>query len=465
MTKNKLLKSGFIFTIGNVLLQGLAFITLPIYTRIISKEVFGQFNLYISWISIISLIIGLQLSGSLGVAKIKYKEKYDEYTVNILTISNIFFFIVFIVSYFIREYLSLIFSFSENYVVLMILQSYLGYLSGFLSGYFIQLQKTTIAFFLSLFGAITNVVLSISLVYYLDDDFLARVVGNITPAIIVSLITFIYFYKKKNIIYKKEYLFWGLSISLPLIFHQLGHNILNQFDRIMIGKMMTFKEVAVYSFGYNIGLVIQIVLHSINTAWIPWFFDAKKNNNEELHYYISRYIAIGVFLTLGYLTIFPELAYIMGGEQYRDSITFISLIIISYFFVFLYTFPVNIQFYNENTKFIPFGTLFAGVLNIVLNFLMIPKLDIYGAALATIISYLVLLVIHHLLTKKLYNYKEVTAKKYFFLIVIVISYSLLMNYFIDSLVIRWSLGIVVLIFYVVYYKKDLIKLIKDFKGI
>lgn len=60
-------------------------------------------------------------------------------------------------------------------------------------------------------------------------------------------------------------------MSVPLIFHLLGHQLLGQLDRIMLARLYSTKEVAMYSFGYSLGMIIQIVLNSINMAWIPWF--------------------------------------------------------------------------------------------------------------------------------------------------------------------------------------------------
>ncbi|WP_153052990.1 oligosaccharide flippase family protein, partial [Streptococcus suis] len=71
MSVSKLVKSGFIYTLGAVLIQGLSLITTPIYTRIISQEVYGQYSLYNSWVALISLFIGMQTVGSLPIAKVK----------------------------------------------------------------------------------------------------------------------------------------------------------------------------------------------------------------------------------------------------------------------------------------------------------------------------------------------------------------------------------------------------------
>ena len=46
MKKNKLLSSSLAYTIGNLLIQGLSFITLPIYTRVMTQEDYRNYNLY-----------------------------------------------------------------------------------------------------------------------------------------------------------------------------------------------------------------------------------------------------------------------------------------------------------------------------------------------------------------------------------------------------------------------------------
>ncbi|MCP1639218.1 O-antigen/teichoic acid export membrane protein [Streptococcus gallinaceus] len=454
MNTKKLMTSGFLYTLGNIFVQAIGFITLPIYTRIISQEVFGKFSLFSSYMSIFMLVIGLQVSGSLSAAKVKYANEYDRYAVSAFHFSGLFAFSLLLLALLFRKLLGELFGFSEQVIVLLAVQTFNGYCSGFLGAYFIQKQESVANFLLSFGSAIVNTVISIGLITVMTDDFLARVYGGVIPSSVLMIITVIYFQRKKQPFFDKKYLSFMLMISLPLIFHQLGHLVLNQLDRIMLGKMLSIKEVAIYSFGYTMGMIIQTVLNSINMAWIPWFFEAKKKKDKRLHYYVLRYLALGLFLTLGYLTIFPDLALLMGGEKYSQSIDFIAMIIISYFFVFLYTFPVNIQFYYANTRMIPIGTIAAGVVNAVLNYFFIPKFGIYGAAVATVLSYLSLLVFHHIISRKRYQYDEVTVKVFLIFSLIAIGYALLMNQFSDSLPIRWCLGIMVVIAYGVYFKTD-----------
>lgn len=455
MSKTKLIKSSFIYTIGGLLIQGLSFITLPIYTRVISQEVFGQYSLYMSWVSLVTLVIGLQTVGSLNIAKVKYSDDYDRYAAHALTVSSLFAAIVLIVVYFGRHLLADWLDFNETIILLLVLQGYFTYVSSFLGQYFIQLQKATLNFLVSAFSALSSVALSLYFIFNWADDFMARIFGAFIPMSVMSLFTFWVIYSKGRTLFEQRYIRFILSVSLPLIFHHLGHQILNQMDRIMIGKMMTATDVAMYSFGYNLGMIISLVLMNLSAAWTPWFFEQRKSQNTLLPSYIHRYLAIAMFLTFGYLTIYPELTLVMGGDNYAESIGFIPVVIVSYFISFLYTFPVNIQFYHANTKMIPIGTLLAGGINILLNFFLIPLIGIYGAAVATVVSYIALLAFHHLISKKRYAYTDVSVKTYVILSSLVIGYAILMSMLSTSLALRWSLGLLVVASYAFYFKSDL----------
>ncbi|NRO16984.1 hypothetical protein IMAU40093_01475 [Lactobacillus helveticus] len=49
MKNNKVLKAGFGYTIGNYLLKGLSFVSIPIYTRLLSTSSYGAFNNFLTY--------------------------------------------------------------------------------------------------------------------------------------------------------------------------------------------------------------------------------------------------------------------------------------------------------------------------------------------------------------------------------------------------------------------------------
>ncbi len=460
MKKNKLVKSGILFTIGNLLIQGVAFITLPIYTRTISQEVFGQYTLYFAWVSLFSIMIGLQTSGSFGAARVKFPEEYKEYAMSSLTVSTITFLFVLLASTIFRNQLSPLFGLTPTIFIVMIIQSFTTYLTLFFGNYFIQQQKSGTNLIITISSTILNVMLSLFLIFYWEDDYLARIVGGIVPTVLTAIITMIYFNRLKVCLYHKKYLSFMLKVSIPLIFHQLGYQLLNQQSRIMIGNMLSSRDVAIYSFGFSMGLIIQIVLNSMNMAWVPWYFDAKRDGYD-YQSTLNVLVVLATFLTLGYLTIFPELGYILGGEKYIDSITFVHLIVIGYYIVFLSSIPINVQFFNGNTKLIPVGTLITALLNFGLNYYLIPIFGVKGGAISSLISYGVLLLLHHFITKLKYNYTEANLFMYMKWIVIVIFYSFLINLVIGNIFIRWGMGLFMCLVFVFLYWNPIIEFFKN----
>ena len=73
--KNKVVKAGAGYIIGNYLLKGITFLSAPIFTRLLSTDEYGIFGAYLSYESILYIIKGLALHSSIANAKYEYKEK------------------------------------------------------------------------------------------------------------------------------------------------------------------------------------------------------------------------------------------------------------------------------------------------------------------------------------------------------------------------------------------------------
>ena len=82
-------KAGIWYTICNIALKGCAFLTLPIFTYMMSTKDFGIYNAYIAYEVIIAAVIGLGFYGTIKTAKLDFKEQFNEYVSSILIISVI----------------------------------------------------------------------------------------------------------------------------------------------------------------------------------------------------------------------------------------------------------------------------------------------------------------------------------------------------------------------------------------
>ena len=96
MFGKKEIKASMGYTIGNIMIKGISFLTLPIFSRLLNTEQFGLYNTYYAYDSILSIFMGSGLYASIKNANIDYEGKIDKYVSTILRITLIplFFFAV-----------------------------------------------------------------------------------------------------------------------------------------------------------------------------------------------------------------------------------------------------------------------------------------------------------------------------------------------------------------------------------
>ena len=97
---NVVLKSGIWYTISNFLFRSIAFITAPIFSRVLSKDDYGQYNNIASWVAVMSILFACDIHSSIIRAKLDYEEDLPSYSFSALVLSNIItisFYIVFLI--------------------------------------------------------------------------------------------------------------------------------------------------------------------------------------------------------------------------------------------------------------------------------------------------------------------------------------------------------------------------------
>ena len=77
-------KAGLWYTIGNIALKGCAFLTLPVFTRLLSTSDFGVYNAYIAYEQIFTAILGVGFYGTIKNAKLDFKENFKKYLSSIV---------------------------------------------------------------------------------------------------------------------------------------------------------------------------------------------------------------------------------------------------------------------------------------------------------------------------------------------------------------------------------------------
>jgi O-antigen/teichoic acid export membrane protein len=182
----------------------------------------------------------------------------------------------------------------------------------------------------------------------------------------------------------------SLSFSLPLVPHLVMASGLIVADRFILEHYRDLNEVGIYSLAYTFGMVMYLVTQSLSQAWLPMFFDLAGKGDESRRVLGGICSGLMVFLIalacLGIL-LSPSFVHICLDFRYRTAASIVPLVVMGYLFHALFSlFDLSIL-HAKRTSSIFLISLMAFTVNLALNFAMIPRWGMYGAAWATTIAY------------------------------------------------------------------------------
>lgn len=465
----KAVKAGIGYTIGNVLVKGIGFLTLPLFSRLLTTEEFGIFNVFVSYEAILYVVIGLALHSSIQSAKLEFQDKIDDYTSSISLIYIVDAAIALAIALVFSDSLSRLMDFSRGTIVMLVLYSfgsaYLTLYNNRLSLNYDYKKYMVVA----LSNSLGNVILSLLfiLTIFRNDRATGRIIGATVAMFVLSIVLLFITFSKAKPKYNKEYWKFGVKYSLPIVPHGISQVLLAQVDRIMIRSMVGNSEAGIYSLAGNIKLIMTIINESVTTAWRTWFYneiDHDRINN--IQKYAGALATLFVIFSVGLMAISPEMILVLGGKEY-DTGKYVAIpMIIDAYVLFLYSVIVQSEYYKKKTTYIMLGTLIATVINLITNYVFIKYYGFIAAAYTTLFSYVCYLALHIVISHKVAGF-FVLKLKYLFINLAIIAVAAVVDLvFIERIAIRWGICLVMVVgvFYWLNRQIDVVKMLKDKRG-
>lgn len=195
--------------------------------------------------------------------------------------------------------------------------------------------------------------------------------------------------------FKRKHLAYALAFGVPLMPHALFGYVLSFFDRIIINQVEGERSAGLYSFAYNIGLGMGIVVNAMNQAWLPVFSDLRdRHDYGRIRKLASSYAWTVYAQALLFVLFAREIGMLLGTEEFLEALPVVPPIVFGYVGLFLYTLYSNYAFYLRRTWWISLATVLAGCINVGMNYWLIPHFGYIAAAWTTLGSYLLLFVLH-----------------------------------------------------------------------
>lgn len=451
--KNSPFAAGIGYTVGNILIKGISILTLPIFSRIMTTAEFGVYNVFVSYDSLLFVIISLALHSSIQSANRIYGEKIDDFvaSISLIYIANLAAFVVAAAVFgdWISEWLGL-----ERYLLYaLVLFSFgsaiLTLYNSWISLRYAYKQYLTVAL-VNTFG---NLFVSLSLIFtvFRNQKDVGRIIGSTSVIVVLALALLASIYRKAKPRVNLSYWTFALKYSLPIVPHGISQVLLAQFDRIMIRKMVSDEAAGIYSLAGNIKIIISVITSSISTVWTTWFFtEMGKKNTRDIRKRATQLTILFAILTVGLMAISPELIFILGGKEYALAKYVAIPMVVDGFVLFIYEIVSSGEYYAQKTLYIMYGTIASAILNVILNYIFIQKYGFIAAAYTTLFAYVCYLLFHIIICKKNIGFHIVPLKWVLFFSGIVVFTAAIDLVFVENLFVRWGVCALVVIPMAVY---------------
>lgn len=187
-----------------------------------------------------------------------------------------------------------------------------------------------------------------------------------------------------------------LQYGMPLVPATWSAMVMTSADRYFLNHYWTTTEVGLYSLGYSVGLIVNIAVQAVQLAWPAHMFGIVRGPNAEavLARTLTYYVVIMGFVGLGVSVLAEELLLALTTPEFSSGHVVVPFIALSYV-LYGVRFMTNtgMEKHNKTRYGVPIMLAAAG-LNVLLNYLLIPDHGMIGAAVATVVSYSVLLLLH-----------------------------------------------------------------------
>lgn len=455
-------KAAIWFAICTVLQKGISFITVPLFTRLLTAEEYGTYSLYLSWFQIMTMITSLYLYfGVFNNGMNKYDNNRDVYISSMQGLTLTITLCVFVVYLIGKQVWNNLFGLSDTLILMMFVALLVNPSIHFWSGRqrFEFKYKTLVA--VTLGKSIANPLLGFILVILSDDKSTARIISVVIVELAFSGFFMIYQFLRGKCFFHRYYWKYALGLAVPLVPHYLSTIILVQGDRVMIDHMAGKSEVAFYSVAYSVGMLVQIVTSAITHSFTPWMYqNIKANSISDIKCTVNMLLLITASLSLMMMMCSPEIVMIFGPSEYSSAEYVIPPVAASVFFIFLYNILAIPQFYFERTRFLAVSSIIATVLNIVLNYIFISLFGYVAAGYTTLACYVMYSIGHYYVSKRVLfqsPLKNLLFDQKFILILslFIIFIGISCNFVFDYWIVRYSILILACVF--VYMKRNELK--------
>lgn len=411
----ELTKDTAIYGISTMIGRFLNFLLVPFYTNVFIPDEYGVVNILYAYIAIFNIIF---IYG-MDAAFLKYaafkdigdeKENFSTPYFSIFTTSVLFVLLIFLFKNPIAVFLD-VSAYKEHLIILsaLILFFDANVVIPFLK---LRLERKAKLFSLLKVANITiNIILNLYLILKLKWGIEAIFVSNLAASVLTLLFISPTITKYLKFSFHKALFKRLLKFGLPYLPAGIAVMLIQVVDVPILQRLTNLNTVGIYKANYKLGIFMMLFVNMFQYAWQPFFLkNAKEENAKELFSKVLTYFTIVGSIMLVLLSLFIAdivkinfWGFSIIGSDYWSGLIIVPVILLAYLFNGLYV-VLSAGIYIEEKSI--YAAIIAGLgafINVAANYILIPSLNIMGAALATLASYVLMAAGYYFVTQRFYK--------------------------------------------------------------
>ncbi len=393
-------KDALIYGLGGGIKKFIALFLVPIYVRVLSPEDYGALDTLTSGVLFFSSFLNLGLSTA--STRFFFKAKTEEQQGQILfatLVIRLLSFLPVLPLFFFQGYIQNVFFQGDLHgmavlIALLIIPAQL--LSNEQENIYRIKRKPYSFLIFSLSKALLGVAGGIILVVYLKQGISGALASSLLSSLIVITFSFSFF-SRRQYCYRFS-AFWAKKIflyGLPAISVGLASWVLALSDRFILLMYYDYSSVGIYSIANKFSEPLRILNTAVQMSFGPLIVSMFENDHSQ-DYFLTRNTAdriwkVYLFLSVGFammVSVFsPELIRLITTIDYLPGASSVPWLTFSFVFVQSATFVGYRLNLKEKRHHYFYLMAISAVLNVILNFVLIPSFGIKGAAIATLTAY------------------------------------------------------------------------------
>ena len=428
--------STFIYGIANLLTKIISIVLIPLYTKYLSVNDVGIIALFemfeVFLITIIPLGTITSMWRYLSESDINDKQSIIKSTFIIIFLSGI---VIIVIFYYVIQHLigNISLAINGNLIYYLLISCFFRVTSNFLF-WILQYKNSVIKYlFFSLIQFLSVIGLTIYFIIIKDYGIISVYLAKIIVLSVFFIITIIYVFKES---YGTPSLFIGKKLiryGLPIVPLALLAPILNTVDRFFINTFCSLEDLGKYGIAYKFGMLMNMFLVvPIQRSWGPQMFKVGDFNKDTriIHQDLTFYYAYcGIFILVVLSFFSDSFLYFFATESYYSASWIIPWVALAYFIGGFRIFLQAGASLRDRTDLFFSTAIITMLFSVVLNWLLIENYGIFGAVIATIVSYLFLVTLLYINGKKITNI-DWPISKIIYCAIIAIFLIIIVNYII-----------------------------------